>query len=135
MLSLLDAAGLPREGVAEHLHAFVLALRDGALIGCAGMELYGTDGLLRSVAVAEPARGQGIAQALVQQLVQRAAVEGVETVTLLTTTASGFFPRFGFRVVARSEVPVRIHTSVEFQSACPASATAMLLDLRPARSS
>jgi amino-acid N-acetyltransferase len=66
----------------------------------------------------------------VHQVLAHAAANGVETVALLTTTAAGFFPRFGFRAVERATVPVALQASVEFRSACPASATAMVLDVR-----
>ena len=49
---------------------------------------------------------------------------------LLTEMADLFFPRFGFRPIPRSGVPLGVRRSVEFTSACPASACAMVLDLR-----
>jgi amino-acid N-acetyltransferase len=50
---------------------------------------------------------------------------GANTVFLLTTTAEGFFPRFGFEQITRDEVPPSVRGSGEFQSACPASAIVM----------
>jgi len=35
------------------------------------------------------------------------------------------FPRLGFEQISRADVPESVQTSVEFQSACPASATVM----------
>ena len=49
---------------------------------------------------------------------------------LLTETADLFFPRFGFRPIPRSGLPLGVRRSVEFTSACSASARAMVLDLR-----
>ena len=49
----------------------------------------------------------------------------IQDVFLLTTTAEGFFPRFGFERIQRSDVPSSVQTSVEFRSACPASAVVM----------
>ena len=46
-------------------------------------------------------------------------------VYLLTTTADGFFPRFGFSRITRDDVPDSVKGSVEFRSACPASAVVM----------
>ena len=43
------------------------------------------------------------------------------TVYLLTETASGFFPRFGFHPTHRAAVDLAVQQSVEFTSACPAS--------------
>jgi amino-acid N-acetyltransferase len=47
----------------------------------------------------------------------------VDAVFLLTTTAEQFFPKFGFERISRADVPASVQASVEFQSACPASAT------------
>jgi N-acetylglutamate synthase-like GNAT family acetyltransferase len=129
--ALLTEAALPLAGAEEHLGGFSLALRGDMLLGCAALERYGRDGLLRSVAVAAEARGQGLGGALVQALVERARHEGLQTITLLTTTAAAFFPRFGFRAIAREEAPPAVQDSIEFREACPASATVLLLDLAP----
>ena len=44
---------------------------------------------------------------------------------LLTTTAEGYFPKFGFERITRAEVPPSVQASVEFATACPASAIVM----------
>jgi N-acetylglutamate synthase-like GNAT family acetyltransferase len=129
--ALLADAALPLAGAEEHLERFILALRGDALLGCAALERYGRDGLLRSVAVAGPARGQGLGQALVQEMVGRARREGLQTITLLTTTAATFFPRFGFRAIARGAAPRAVQDSIEFREACPASAAVLLLHVAP----
>jgi amino-acid N-acetyltransferase len=54
-------------------------------------------------------------------------------VFLLTTTAERFFPKFGFEQIARDEVPASVKASVEFRSACCASAIVMRKQLAPAR--
>jgi len=132
IVALLAAAGLPLAGAAEHLNRFLLAVRGEALLGCAAMGRHGRDGLLRSVAVAAEARGRGVGQALVSEVVELAHREGLDTITLLTTTAATFFPRFGFHPIARDAAPHAVYASVEFREACPASAAVMLLDLAPA---
>jgi amino-acid N-acetyltransferase len=101
-------------------------------VGCAALELYGAAALLRSVAVSPEARGTGLGQRLVAAALDRAHRLGVTSVYLLTETAAGFFPRFGFRAVERATVPVALQASVEFRAACPASATAMVLHMRHA---
>jgi N-acetylglutamate synthase-like GNAT family acetyltransferase len=42
-----------------------------------------------------------------------------------------FFQKFGFIDIERPRVPEAIRTTVEFASACPASARVMVLDLVP----
>lgn len=126
---LLTAADLPLDGAEAQLDRFLLAFRTETLVGAAALEQYDDVALLRSVVVTESEQGCGLGQELVQRVLQQAAAAGVEQVVLLTTTAAGFFPRFGFRTITRTEVPAAAHASVEFQSACPASAIVMLLDL------
>jgi len=102
----------------------------GAVVGCGGLEVWGGDGLLRSVAVVEELRGAGTGRELAQSRIDWAREQGLEGLYLLTTTAAGYWPRFGFERIARDEAPAEIRRSVEWASACPASATAMRLRLR-----
>jgi amino-acid N-acetyltransferase len=125
--ALLTSANLPLDGAEAHLDGFLLAFCGGRLAGVAGLERYGSSGLLRSVAVTE--RGTGLGQELVRRLIDRATAEGLTSIVLLTTTAADYFPRFGFGKIARQDVPLAVQESVEFKSACPASATVMELPL------
>lgn len=128
ILSLLARNGLPQDGLSDHLAAALVA-RDGeAVLGCAALELYGSAALLRSVCVEEALRGQGWGQRLTQAALELARQRGVARVFLLTETARDFFPRFGFRAVPRDEVDPAVQSSVEFTTACPQSAQAMLLE-------
>jgi amino-acid N-acetyltransferase len=129
IVELLSASGLPVAGVEAHIDSFLLALQGGSLAACAGLERYGPTALLRSVAVAKTHRGNGLAQKLVAQLIGIARADGIESVLLLTTTAGAFFERFGFRTISRAEAPAAVQCSVEFQGACPASASVMRLDI------
>ena len=98
-------------------------------VGCAAIELYGAAALLRSVAVDASRRGQGLGQRLTAATLELASQRGARTVYLLTESAQDFFPRFGFRPIPRSEVEPAVQRSVEFTSACPASAQAMVTTL------
>lgn len=129
---LLTSAGLPLAGFDSQPERFLLALRGSVLAGCALLERHGDVGLLRSVAVAERERGAGLGEEMVRRLLARARRERLPAVLLLTTTAAGFFPRFGFRAVSRARVPAALKTTEEFAGACPATATVMRLDLRAA---
>ena len=99
------------------------------MVGCAAVERYGDAGLLRSVAIAPAERGHRTGEALVRRCLADARAAGVGTLVLLTTTAEGYFPRFGFEVVDRALVPEAVRQSTEFRGACPASATVMRLVL------
>lgn len=131
MAALLTHASLPLAGAEAHLPHFTVALRDGQVIAVAGLEVYGTSALLRSVTVSESDRGTGLGQEMVRRLLNSAATMGITTVVLLTTTAANYFLRFGFVPVTRDRVPPEVLASEEFQTACPASATVMRLDLLP----
>jgi N-acetylglutamate synthase-like GNAT family acetyltransferase len=124
---LLHSSRLPLEGAQAHLSDFVMAMSDGELIGCAGIERYGEAALLRSVAVRASERGTGLGQRLVREALQRARAAGVKQIVLLTETARDYFPRFGFRAISRAEAPEAVKASVEFTTACPDSATVMVL--------
>jgi arsenate reductase len=124
-LSLLVEAGLPMDGVEEHFASFLVVDDGGKIVGVAGLELYGNNALLRSVAVAAGAKGTGVGTLLTHRALEEASRRGAAAVYLLTTTAEAFFPRFGFERTAREEVPESVRGSREFQGACPASATVM----------
>ena len=134
---LLAATGLPAAGMADVFAAapddFVVAddpHAPGELVAVAGLEVRcdGTpaaNALLRSVAVHPAWRAHGLGQALVRRVVCQAEARGLRALYLLTTTAEHYFPRFGFAAVARDAVPAEIAATLEFRSACPASAVAM----------
>ncbi len=127
--ALLTGAGLPTAGVADSLAHFVVAEHDGAIVGVAGLEVYGADALLRSVAVADRWRGRGLGGALTGSVLAAAKADGLRAVYLLTETAESYFPKHGFRRSARAEVPEPVTHSVEFRELCPASSTVMVLTL------
>jgi amino-acid N-acetyltransferase len=122
---LLERAGLPIAGVEEWLPHFLVAEHEGEIVGAAGLELYGASALLRSVAVRPDWQRSGLGRQLVDRLLSQAGEHGTHDVYLLTTTAEHYFPRLGFACIARDEVPQPVRGSVEFTSACPASAVVM----------
>lgn len=101
----------------------------GELVGVAGIEIYGEDGLLRSVAVAPEQRGTGQGALLVRNRLEWAAKHRLRAVYLLTTTAVDFFARMAFSPVERDAVPEAVRASEEYARVCPASATVMCLPL------
>jgi amino-acid N-acetyltransferase len=130
ILELLEEVGLPPDGLANHLSTTLVARGDGRVVGCAALELYEPAALLRSVAVRRDLRRTGLGRRLTEAALQLSRHLDVEEAYLLTETADHFFPRFGFRPIPRSEVPRSVRSSIEFTSACPAGARAMVLDLR-----
>ena len=125
VLALLGRHGLPLDGASGLGDTLVVARLNGQIVGAAGLELYADGALLRSVVVDASAQGQGLGQRLTEAALTLAGEHGVTVVFLLTTTAERFFPRFGFERINRDDVPESVRQSVEFQSACPASAVVM----------
>jgi amino-acid N-acetyltransferase len=130
ILELLGGAELPIVGVEENLEGFVVARRDHRVIGCAGVEFHGPDGLLRSVAVAPIHQRRGTAAALVRYLAERCELSGVASLYLLTPTARDYFVPLGFTPCSRDEAPDGIRSSWEFRSGCPATAVLMRRGIR-----
>jgi amino-acid N-acetyltransferase len=129
VLTLLAAVSLPQEGVLEHFQHFLVAQEGGKLIGAAGMEHYGSSALLRSLAVDPAYQGHGLGRALTERILQAAKEQGLTQILLLTETAPEFFPKFGFRRIAREETDAAVQQSVEFRTACCQSAVCMRLTL------
>lgn len=122
---LLLSNQLPVEGVPASLDAFLVAVRGDVVLGVIGLECYGRDALLRSAVVDAAERGTGLGARLMDAITSEAHRRGVRVLWLLTTTADAWFPRFGFTVISRDDVPLPVRASREFQGACPASATVM----------
>ena len=127
--TLLTSSDLPVAGVPEALCGFLVAESEGRIVGVVGMERCGDYGLLRSTAVAPEWRRQRVARQLVERIIAEAEARGVHALYLLTTTAEQYIPSFGFRAASRASVPAEVQQTVEFQGACPASATVMCLSL------
>ena len=122
---LLEASGLPLDGVAEAFDTFVVAEAGSELVGVAGLEICCDNALLRSVAVRPEWRSHGVGRAVVTRAIADAEVRGLRALYLLTTTAERYFPSFGFHTISRDDVPAEIRETAEFRDACPASATVM----------
>jgi amino-acid N-acetyltransferase len=111
ILQLLRDAELPVDGLLDHLDTAFVARVDGRIIGCAALEMYEGGALLRSVAVASVGQGFGIGRRL-------------------TGAPNAIFPKLAFVPITRAQVPASVQESVEFRTACPASAVVMRRTLR-----
>lgn len=128
--ALLERLHLPLAGVDEHLPTMLVLKEGERIVGTAALELYAHGALLRSVAVEPRWQGKQVGHQLTDAALQLAETHGANAVFLLTTTAERFFPKCGFEQIDREEVPSSVRASVEFQSACPASAIVMRKQLR-----
>jgi amino-acid N-acetyltransferase len=97
IVELLSASRLvPLDETAQFGPQYAVAVDgDGMLVGVAGYERYGTDILLRSVAVAVPWRSTGIGARLTADRLAHASAQGCVGAYLLTDTARGYWERHG----------------------------------------
>jgi amino-acid N-acetyltransferase len=124
-LELLSRLGLATEGVAEHFGHYLVIREDADLVGLSGLEVQGTQALLRSVAVDPALQGEGLGTQLVAATEDLARRMGVDVLFLLTTDAQGFFAQLGYEELERELAPEAIRESWEFQVGCPKTATLM----------
>lgn len=124
--ALLTEAQLPVADLAGSRSLTLFGIRDGGrLLGVVGVEVYGSVGLLRSLAVEPTHRHSGLGVSLVSNAEAWAAEQEVEALYLLTTTAAQFFARRGYEAVSRSEAPAAIAATAQFSNLCPASSAFM----------
>lgn len=57
--ALLEANDLPHRDVRTKPECFFVASFDAEVIGVGGVEIYGSNGLLRSIVIEESSRGRG----------------------------------------------------------------------------
>ena len=123
---LLKKCDLPYEDIFPHLANFITAKIGDRVIGVNGMEIYGPDALLRSLAVDLAFRNRGISKKLNARILARAHLLGVKNLYLLTQTVENYAAQSGFHKIDRTAVPGSIQATAEFKSLCPQSAVCML---------
>jgi len=101
VLALLDHAGLSGHDLYAPDCRYWRFVKHGRLVGFCGLERSGRFGLLRSVAVHETARGQGIARQLVSAAEAFARDQDIRRLYLFSKDEAPFFERLGW-----TEVPV-----------------------------
>ena len=125
---LLRINDLPFSDIKESAIEFIVAKNDNELIGCIGLEVHGTEGLLRSFAVDNNFRKMGIGKEMYHRLLSYATQNNIRTLHLLTNTAKDYFTKTGFIAANRSKAPELINKSAEFAGLCPASSVYMVLE-------
>ncbi|WOJ95895.1 arsenic resistance N-acetyltransferase ArsN2 [Congregibacter brevis] len=123
---ILDKNDLPTSDLADlDLNHFFSCGESPDIKGVVGVEVYGSYGLLRSLAVDPRGQGQGVGKALLEHLYAHARSVGISDLYLLTETAETYFERQGFEYVSRALAPEVIKQTREFSSLCPDSAAVM----------
>ncbi|MFM0572028.1 arsenic resistance N-acetyltransferase ArsN2 [Paraburkholderia caledonica] len=125
--ALLVENGLPASDVtADLLHDFAVAEgAHGAVVGSVGLERFGAEALLRSLAVAKPERSAGLGSKLLAHAEHMALTSGLSELWLLTTTAADFFRRAGYSAVDRPSAPAELQATTQFAELCPSTAACM----------
>lgn len=92
-------------GLFERVQEFLVAVDEtGAVVGAGALHIMWEDlGEVRSLVVAESARGRGIGHSIVAALIERAASLGLKRVFCLTFEVD-FFAKHGFGAI--SDIPV-----------------------------
>jgi amino-acid N-acetyltransferase len=128
--TLLAQQKLPSQDVSLREQKFIVVKNRSRLVGCVGLQSFGKDGLLRSLAVDRLFRGKGLARELFERLMVLARQNGVKNLYLLTTTAPALFKKWGFHPLSKSKAPVAIRRTKEFAVICPATAILMRKSIR-----
>lgn len=93
--------------LSENIRDFSVAYSDNRLVGCGALHFYSpVMAEVRSLAVAEEVRTQGVGRLLVEGLTREAREFGLAAVFAFTYVP-GFFGRLGFQEVERGELPLK----------------------------
>jgi amino-acid N-acetyltransferase len=93
--------------MSEAIRDFTVVLNGEELVGCGALHFYSpTVGEIRSLAVAETAKTQGVGRRLVEALVEEAGTYDLGAVFAFTYVV-GFFNKVGFEVVERGVLPLK----------------------------
>ena len=126
----LQELNLPVEKIEDQFNNFILLFdAQNQLIGCAGLEIYNTDGLVRSVAITKVLQNKQLGSLLVDEIEKLAKKKHLTTLFLLTETAEKFFTKHGYTKLQRDNVPLSIQNSFEYTTSCKKSAIVMKKDL------
>ncbi len=113
---LLSQCGLYNMDISDKkLINFLAARWSGEIVGTIGLEIVSNDGLVRSLAISDKFRGQGVAKDLATAIERYARSKGVNTLYLITTTAENFFTKSGYEGIPRESAPDNVKSLDEFQ--------------------
>ncbi len=115
MVELIAGANLPPLFVEEYLDGFIAAERDGEVIACGGVEMYGDCSVIRSVVVYEAGRGLGLGGRLAEMLMSKARDAGATDLYLFTADALPFWQHYGFVEVTLDDWKDRARACWQYQ--------------------
>ncbi|MBP9796227.1 MAG: GNAT family N-acetyltransferase [Chitinophagales bacterium] len=127
--NLLKNSGLPFEDINKHLKDFLCLMNNEEIIAVGGLEIYDDVALLRSLAVVEGKRNQGLGQLVYSALIEHAKSKNIKQIYLLTETAEKFFLKNGFIKVERNKIPETIKNTYEYKVLCAESAIVLMKNI------
>lgn len=103
-----EMLGRSRSELYESLRDFFVLDQDGSIVGCCALHINWEDlAEVRSLAVHEDLRGEGLGKALVLACLEEARQLGISRVYALTYRA-GFFEGLGFLPVSKDSLPQKV---------------------------
>jgi amino-acid N-acetyltransferase len=96
----------------ESVQEFVVAVEDGQVVGCGALHVLWEDlAEVRSVAITENLRGNGIGNQILEQIIDRARELGLSRIFCLTFETK-FFGRHGFEVIQGTPVEPEVYAQL-----------------------
>jgi len=124
-LEILLEAKLPTEDL-HHAPVQLFGLfHGGKLVAVNGLEIYGKQAILRSLAIQKAYRSNGLGAWILAETEAKAMELQLSDLYLLTTTAEKFFKRHGYNEIDRESCPSHIRQSKEFATICPSTAACL----------
>jgi amino-acid N-acetyltransferase len=129
IIELLENCELPTSDLNPNTSVFMGAFYDEDLVGCIGLEKIGDSGLLRSLAVDQNYRGEGIGFELTKAVLTESIKKSYSEVYLLTTDAEKFFIKAGFYKIVKENSPKAVKETKQYSEICSDSAVVMKINL------
>lgn len=96
----------------ESVQEFTVAIEDGEVVGCGALHVLWEDlAEVRTLAVAQHLRGQGVGHRILEAIINRAREIGVKRIFCLTFETD-FFGRHGFEVIRGTPVDPEVYTQL-----------------------
>jgi len=125
VINILNENNLCVDDIPSENILLKLVKSENKSIAVYGFELFGHEGILRSVAVSDEYKGTGIGTQIMKQVELDVKELGLTELFLLTITADTFFEKFGFSRISRESAPEIVKLSHEFLTFCPDTAVVM----------
>ncbi len=129
VFDLLNEAELDYSDLGQPGIRLFQMVESGRVTAVGGLEIRAGQALLRSVAVKKEWQGTGLGKKLVAQIEKAAGQSGIQSLYLLTTTASGFFQSLGYSPIHRDDFAAPLKQTAQFAGLCPVSAICMKKEL------